>query len=98
MKNRPGFEVTNKIIAIRNKINNYLVPELERDKECQNLAIDSISNNNRKIIELEIELNGLKRENDNLQHECEKYGKSIKNKEKKLSDLKSSLVDAILQE
>lgn len=98
MKNIPDFEATNKIIAIRNKINNYLVPELEYDKKRLDSTIEKINKNKLRITQLEIELNGLKRENDNLQHECGKFGNSIKIKEKKLSDLKASLVDAILQE
>lgn len=98
MKNGPDFEVTNKIIAIRNKINNYLVPELESDKKRLDSTIEKINKNKLRITQLEIELNDLHCYNDNLQRDCERYGKSIKNKEKKLEELRSSLVDAILQE
>ena len=86
------------IDSLKHKINNYLIPELQSDSDLLELKIEEINKNKLRITQLEIELNGLHRDNDNLQNGCAKLGNSIKIKEKKLSDLKASLVDAILQE
>lgn len=83
--------------SLKKKINEQLIPELEETKKSQEDKIKEIMANRVKIAELKGEILKLENRNDDLQNKCAHLGNFIRLQEKKIGEIKASLLDAILE-
>ena len=90
-------EKQSRVDSLRKKINEQLIPELEETKKSREDKIEEIMANRVKIAELNGELFKLENRNADLQNNCANLGNSIKLQEKKIGEVKASLLDAILE-